>query len=357
MRPFEILTPMLLIGFLIFPAFGRVRSAAINTIPVLLVAVTLLHLVIEKYRWQMIPLYVLVAILFIVWLRSFFVGHLAAPTMGVRIAASAGILATLIGTTLPALLPVPSVMKPTGPYQVGTATYVLIDNSRKELYSGKDEPRKFMIQVWYPGKPNAGAQLAPWMDNADIVAPALTDTLHLPHFFLDHLALAQSSSYENAPFNKSGAPYPVILFSHGWKGFRAQSTFLMQELASRGYVVVSMEHTYGDAIAMFPDGQVAYNNPNALLPDSAPIDDYERAARLVGNQWAGDLSYALDTLTQWNQSGADGRFAGMLDLTKVGVSGHSTGGGAAIQFCATDSRCKAGLSLDPWVRPVSCILL
>ena len=43
----------------------------------------------------------------------------------------------------------------------------------------------------------------------------------------------------------------------------------------------------------------------------------------------------------------------MLDLARVGVYAHSTGGGAAIQFCGTDTRCKALLGMDPFMRPVS----
>ena len=46
-----------------------------------------------------------------------------------------------------------------------------------------------------------------------------------------------------------------------------------------------------------------------------------------------------------------------LDLSQVGVYGHSTGGGAAIQFCARDVRCKALLGMDPFMRPVSTDVL
>jgi hypothetical protein len=50
-------------------------------------------------------------------------------------------------------------------------------------------------------------------------------------------------------------------------------------------------------------------------------------------------------------------FAGKLDLSQVGVYGHSTGSGAAIQFCGSDPRCKALLGLDPFMRPVSTEVL
>jgi pimeloyl-ACP methyl ester carboxylesterase len=47
------------------------------------------------------------------------------------------------------------------------------------------------------------------------------------------------------------------------------------------------------------------------------------------------------------------KFYSTLDLDRIGVYGHSTGGGAAIQFCGTDARCKAVLGMDPFMTPVS----
>jgi hypothetical protein len=56
-------------------------------------------------------------------------------------------------------------------------------------------------------------------------------------------------------------------------------------------------------------------------------------------------------------SDAASPFYQSLDLSHVGVYGHSTGGGAAIQFCGTDLRCKALLGMDPFMRPVSPAVL
>ncbi|MBK5256604.1 MAG: hypothetical protein JJE39_11265 [Vicinamibacteria bacterium] len=47
-----------------------------------------------------------------------------------------------------------------------------------------------------------------------------------------------------------------------------------------------------------------------------------------------------------NASDATGRFTGRLDMTRVGVFGHSLGGATAAQFCHDDSRCKAGIDID-----------
>jgi predicted dienelactone hydrolase len=354
MRPLEIIIPILLAVHLLWPIITRrVRPMLINLLPPLAILLTLAHFAFEGYRWQMIPIYVLTAAITTVNLPSLFKADPAnRPPRGWRAAASLLTLGLLaLSVALPALLPVPRIAEPTGPFKVGTQTYVLADASRRELYSGRDEPRKFMILVWYPASPRPNDVHAPWMENAQIFAPAISSFLHQPSFFLDHLALAKSPAFQDAPIAKADQAFPVILFSHGWKGFAAQNTAQMVELASHGYVVVAMQHTYGAVVTAFPDGQIAYDNPDAL-PDGAPEPGYTDAARKLVDQWAGDMAYALDFMTAQNADSAS-PFHAALDLTHVGVYGHSTGGGAAIQFCGADPRCTAGLTEDAFMTPVS----
>jgi len=258
-------------------------------------------------------------------------------------------------TALPVLLPVPKISKPGGAFSVGTRIFTLVDTTRKERYSMVDEPRRFMIQIWYPADPKPEDSLAPWMENGKLFARAIASYLGLPDFFLDHLQLVKIPAYRDAQPKDSGGPYPIILFSHGWNGFAAQNSNQALELASRGYIVVGMQHTYGALVTVFPDGKIAYNNPEAL-PDNVSDEDYDVAARLLVGQWAGDIAYTLDFLETQDQDSVS-PFYTLLDLTKIGVYGHSTGGGAAIQFCAADLRCSSLLAMDPWVIPVSTSVL
>ena len=69
--------------------------------------------------------------------------------------------------------------------------------------------------------------------------------------------------------------------------------------------------------------------------------------------WAEDLAFILDYLEISNRGGETGPLAGLLDLDRVGVIGHSTGGGAAVEWCVQDSRCQAGFTMDAWLEPVS----
>ena len=344
MRPLEITLPSLLLVYLIWP---HPRPVAIRLIPALTIILILLHYGVEGYRWQMIPLYVLTGLLTVSSLIK-----IQSPTDWKPLASALTVILLAVSTALPILLPVPSVPAPSGPYQVGTRIYELTDTSRKEIYSGKDEARRFMIQIWYPSELGTSDQQARWMDNAEIYAPAVSEHIGMPSFFLDHLALMKVPAYVNAKVVQTRGVFPVILFSHGWQGFNAQNTGQALQLASHGYIVIGVQHTYGAVITVFPDGTVANNNPTALPPDDTPTDQYEVTAQILVDQWARDLGFTLDFMDIQNND-SNSPFFNSLDLARIGVYGHSTGGGAAIQFCGTDSRCTALFGQDPFMRPVS----
>lgn len=347
MRPFEILIPFLLTIYLVWK---HPRPFGIRLLPALTLLLTLVHFAVEGYRWQMIPNYVLTIILGLSALI-----RLKSAADWKPLASVLSLVVVAVSTALPVLLPVPLIPAPNGPYPVGTAIYELTDASRWELYSGKDEARRFQIQVWYPAEPSPSDERAPWMNRVDVFAPSISTYIDLPSFFLDHLALVEIPAYKDSKAAASDQGFPVILFSHGWNGFNAQSSGQALQLASHGYVVVGVQHTYGALITVFEDGTVALNNPDAL-PRDAPDEIYDPAADKLADQWAGDLDFALDFLTSMDSDSAS-RFFNVLDMSKVGVYGHSTGGGAAIQFCARASRCKALLGMDPFMRPVSTDVL
>ncbi|MFM8369447.1 MAG: alpha/beta hydrolase family protein, partial [Chloroflexota bacterium] len=347
MRPFEILIPVLLVLYLVW---RHPRPLAVRLAPVVALVVTLLHFIVEGYRWQMVPLYGLTPLLAISSLMKLFGANDWKPLASYL---TVGLVA--LATALPILFPIPRIPAPSGPFQVGTRSYEFIDEARKELYSGKDEARRFMIQVWYPAEVKDSDVRAPWMENAEVFAPAIAGFFELPPFFFDHLTLTNIPAYTDADVATADEDFPVIVFSHGWNGFSAQNAGQALELASRGYVVVGIQHTYGAMTTVFPDGTIAPNNPKAL-PEDGTDPNYEMVAQVLVKQWAEDISFSLDQLAAWNEAGSH-PFEGKLDLSRVGVYGHSTGGGAAIQFCGTDVRCVAVLGLDPFMRPVSAEVL
>ena len=85
---------------------------------------------------------------------------------------------------------------------------------------------------------------------------------------------------------------------------------------------------------------------NAELCEGQEQAQRERCVDRVMTAWIADIGFVLDRLEQLNTSGVPGKFNGRLDMTRVGVFGHSFGGATALQFCRDDPRCKAGIDVD-----------
>ncbi len=160
MRLLEITLPVLLAIYLIWP---HPRPQLIRFLPSLALIFTIIHFGIEGNRWQMIPLYVLTLLLTIISLTKI---NSAADWK--PIASYLTLILLALSTAVPALLPIPKIPTPSGPYQIGTSIYEMTDSSRQEIYSGKDEPRRFMLQIWYPAEVMDTDIREQWVSNAEI---------------------------------------------------------------------------------------------------------------------------------------------------------------------------------------------
>ena len=129
----------------------------------------------------------------------------------------------------------------------------------------------------------------------------------------------------------------------------SSSASIAEELASHGYVVVGVNHTYETAVTVFSDGRVAAMNPaalgGALGPQIGPHEAAFRRRAEVCNYKAADLRFVADHLSRLGPNRA-GLTGGHLDLTSVGAFGHSFGGNAALEWCRADERCRASANLD-----------
>jgi predicted dienelactone hydrolase len=179
----------------------------------------------------------------------------------------------------------------------------------------------------------------------------------------------------DAPPARSPARFPVIVFSHGYTGLPSSHTALFEDLASHGWGVLHVVHPYEATASRLADGTVVTftTGDNAMrgqildvLKEWGPEDG--TMAKIVAAADAGEqerlmrgylatLRHTTDVVTRWvadvkvvldrlPRSGPGAALAARLDLTRVGVGGHSMGGVMAGQFCVEDRRCKAGLNLD-----------
>src|SRR5260221_5997821 len=149
-----------------------------------------------------------------------------------------------------------------------------------------------------------------------VAGPAIARFLGLPYFFMDHAALVRTNSYPGAALNPAEAPYPVVIYSHGWNGFRTVNLNQSEALASHGYIAVAVDHDYGAMLTVFRDGRVALNNPAALPPD-IPADVHEAGIETLEATYAADLRFVMDQLALVNSGAIPSPLAGRLDLAKV----------------------------------------
>jgi dienelactone hydrolase len=316
-------------------------------------AATLLHVFVEGSRWQLTPVYVTVLGLTLMALRHpLFSTPLPDRATLAGPVARAGALTTVIllvaSGAMALSLPVPVIEAPEGPWAVGTRSFVLVDSSRDERWSeADDDVRQFPVQVWYPTNATAGTR-APLTERPDVLASAAADWLGLPGFSLSHLGLVTTSSIVNAPLAPAGAdPWPVVVYSHGWGGFRAQHLSLVQRLAANGYVVFAIDHTYGALASVFPDGHAIRIDLDTLPAE--PPEAYEEAARTIVTTFAGDIQFLVGRVRNDELPMPIG--SADLALERIGLVGHSAGGGAAAVACARISSCGAVISFDPWLTP------
>ncbi|MBL1108869.1 acetylhydrolase [Streptomyces sp. 5-8] len=241
------------------------------------------------------------------------------------------------GAPAPVRLTLPD---PTGPYPVGTVALHLVDAARPDPVAGPGHHRELMASVWYPARNVERYPLVPWMS-----AGALRELLVAADLPVDAAQVPLTAAHRSAPVRWSGRKLPVVVFSHGAHSHRADHTVVVQELASHGYAVVTVDHTY-DAFTEFPDGRIL-----------TPLRDPEHA--MGPADFAADIRFVLgcvDGLAAGRNPDADGLplpagLADSIDPRRIGMFGWSKGGTATARVMLDDPRVRAGLSLDGPMLP------
>jgi predicted dienelactone hydrolase len=355
---------------------GR-RPRWLLLLPVLVALLVVIHLVVEGYRWQMVPAYALAAILVVsmVWgIAQKGETEGESPYRGRRILVITGIVLGLILLVLSAQLltlsPVFSLPEPAGPHAVGTQYFYWTDEERTdESSTGPGSFREVSVQIWYPAELSGDEEAIPYMRQD--AARVLARSWGIPEFMFDHHALVHTHAALDAAMAETGAPFPVITYSTS--GLMSSHMSLFEELASQGYVVLCIGHPYWNPYVFGSGGEaLPFDGENALYKAwwaEEETDEVKKAKEQISlaktmtaqehaqrrhNElkplaihdlalWAGDIGFVLDELELLNQCSES--LAGALDLQHVGIMGFSKGGAAAGQFCLTDERCQAGINL------------
>jgi len=386
MRPFEMLVLVTLLltltGF--FVAKTR-RPRWFSTLPSLAVIFAVFHLILEKYRWQMVPIYVLTVFLFvlsIILLKRQSRKRVQPTSKGHRVIrivlAAFGLLCLLISAVPPVLFPVFRLPKPSGPYKVGTTIFQFLDSSRLEtLTEDPNDHREFMARVWYPAEPPLNASPVPYRKYSPAIGSILQQGAAAfgkqpPDFIFSHLDLLKSNAYKDAPVSKAQSLYPIVCFSCGFLSDLDEYQVYFEELASHGYIVFSLNQPYESQSVVHPDGRIIpFNKAHAeefqrTTEETTPLwkrfweskNMEERASiakqilekgsflNKIIRIRSEDYRFLATQLNKINSGERKSPLTGKLDVSKLGIFGHSGGGAVAGQVCAVDSRFKAGINLD-----------
>ena len=202
-----------------------------------------------------------------------------------------------------------------GPYWVGTREFVVEPESDRPL----------PVTVWYPALNPDGSE--------DYAIYDMGIGRFVPQ---DMNLVTEGHALADEALDLTGAPYPLVIISHGLGGSRFSYFQLAEHLASYGFIVIGIEHV-GTAVH-----ELVINVANVGDPGNI-VSLYYRPSDV-----ARTIAYA-DTLTT-----DDGPLAGLIDTELVAIWGHSTGGttvfqagGAQIDFPALLAWCD-GKELDPF---------
>ncbi|MBP5554528.1 MAG: hypothetical protein J6X94_06605 [Lachnospiraceae bacterium] len=256
--------------------------------------------------------------------------------------------------------------KPTGQYAVGTMTFTAKEERDEVLHPGAK--RRISARVYYPVTKDSviGIEKAEYMSRD--MCKGIKDAFKLPINYDNETAAGNNVSecYQDAP-RIAGEKFPLIIFNHGYQSFREGNSFLCIELASHGYIVMTVGHPfegvcteYDDAAPTFADKQLLKTANKPMIPNIIAlnkltkakgtdeelvkmIDKYqERFGRFLINrlpEWAEDIYTALDHVKETMDD--------MVDFDKgIGLAGHSFGGAVAYYLCMNDPQFKCGANID-----------
>jgi predicted dienelactone hydrolase len=232
-----------------------------------------------------------------------------------------------------------------GTHDIGVRTLVVTDAGRPDVLNARaGEPvpiydRSLTVEVWYP------AALGP----GQVPGTRYTTITRNP----DITATLSGRAVRDATAS-DGGPYPLVIVSHGYPGNRFLMSHLGENLASKGYVVASIDHddsTYDDQQDF---SSTLYNH----TPDQRAVLD-----AMAG--FAAEASHFLHGVVDANSTAIIGySMGGYGALNNLGAGYSETGvtsrrsppnrllndfaAGNPDYRRALDPRIKAGIPIGPW---------
>jgi len=188
-----------------------------------------------------------------------------------------------------------------GAYHVGVQTVSFVNRGQIDILNSKDgvDPiydRPIKVEVWYPSNLPQGTKAL--VTYEEVMGTANNPNRPLIPFTFQGRALRNA-----VPINPD-TPFPLVIVSHGYVGSRFLMTYLTENLASKGYVVVAIDHT------------------ESTYRDAAPFP-----STLLNR--AKDILFILEEVANLGTAQA-GLLSGLVDANNTGIIGYSMGGYGAL---------------------------
>lgn len=209
----------------------------------------------------------------------------------------------VVMTLVPAILfPQHRLPRVTGPYPVATATYTYTDKNRIEAFTDRGDNRSVNVEFWYP--------------------------------------------------EQAEGTYPLLVFSHGAFGIKSSNSSTFTELASHGYVVVSIDHPYHSFYTVSEEGKLVTIDPGFLKEFNNSNKDGVYSLGEVfelTQKWmtlrTDDMGFVIDTILEQAKQKKDAVYE-RIDTQKIGMFGHSMGGAASVALSRQRDDIDAVVNID-----------
>ena len=254
--------------------------------------------------------------------------------------------------------------KPTGEYAVGTLTYTVWNDREETLPRGG--MRSVAARVYYPVLKESVTDLPKARALSDNMLKGFRRTFMVSPGPGRHPGGGLSECYSGAPMIP-GKKFPLVMFNHGYGSYREGNSFLCIDLASHGYVVISVAHSLegictepDDGTALFYDRTLTKKMYKpmaggilAMLRLTKARGSTEELARRFDEAQRKYCAFMMGRLPEWMKDTeaalgyAKRELSGLIDFERgVGVSGHSFGGDTAYALCARDPDFVCGVNMD-----------
>ncbi len=162
------------------------------------------------------------------------------------------------------------VLAPTGSYAVGRMTLRWVDEAREEsITPDRADRRRLVVHLWYPAVGD-GARLAEYVPD---LTP-LRRVIRGPE--ADAWSRVKPHVNDHAPVATSKERFPVVLFSPGNQMLSALYSYVLEEIASHGYIVIGIDHPFDvRAVLVESDSVVSFADrawPKMEMP-AGPVPD------------------------------------------------------------------------------------